>query len=80
MREIVDKHFPDNWVITLYMGMAVVDLSDAWEPYKVRIPPTLVSYPSYPRIVPLLPSYRTPRTPDIDTLIPRILIPSYPGY
>nr|XP_054772878.1 LOW QUALITY PROTEIN: WASH complex subunit 5-like [Lytechinus pictus] len=33
MREIVDKHFPDNWVITVYMGI-VVNLADAWEPYK----------------------------------------------
>ncbi len=34
MREIVDKHFPDNWVISVYMG-TVVDLGEAWEPYKV---------------------------------------------
>lgn len=33
MREIVDKHFADNWVINLYMGMSV-NLIDAWEPYK----------------------------------------------
>lgn len=33
MREIVDKHFPDNWVIAYYMGV-VVDLTEAWEPYK----------------------------------------------
>ncbi|KAG8184568.1 hypothetical protein JTE90_007684 [Oedothorax gibbosus] len=33
MREIVDKFFPDNWVVSVYMGM-VVNLSDAWEPYK----------------------------------------------
>lgn len=33
MREIVDKHFPDNWVISIYMGQ-IVNLSDAWEPYK----------------------------------------------
>jgi WASH complex subunit strumpellin len=26
MREIVDRHFNDNWIITLYMGH-VVDLS-----------------------------------------------------
>lgn len=26
MREIVDKHFNDNWIIALYMGH-VVDLS-----------------------------------------------------
>lgn len=33
MREIVDKYFPDNWVISLYMGI-VVNLIEAWEPYK----------------------------------------------
>mmetsp|Transcript_25594 Transcript_25594/g.52071 ORF Transcript_25594/g.52071 Transcript_25594/m.52071 type:complete len:1147 (+) Transcript_25594:262-3702(+) len=33
MREIVDKHFSDNWVISFYMGY-VVDLSVMWEPYK----------------------------------------------
>ncbi|KAG1662783.1 WASH complex subunit 5 [Nymphon striatum] len=33
MREIVDKYFPDNWVISVYMG-EVVNLVDAWEPYK----------------------------------------------
>nr|XP_045581537.1 WASH complex subunit 5-like [Procambarus clarkii]XP_045581547.1 WASH complex subunit 5-like [Procambarus clarkii]XP_045581556.1 WASH complex subunit 5-like [Procambarus clarkii] len=33
MREIVDKFFPDNWVISYYMGMTV-NLIDAWEPYK----------------------------------------------
>lgn len=33
MREIVDKHFPDNWVIAYYLGF-IVDLSVAWEPYK----------------------------------------------
>jgi len=33
MREIVDKHFPDNWVIAYYMGFTV-DLSVEWEPYK----------------------------------------------
>jgi WASH complex subunit strumpellin len=33
MREIVDKHFPDNWIISIYMGLTV-DLVDAWEPYK----------------------------------------------
>ncbi|XP_035208571.1 WASH complex subunit 5-like [Stegodyphus dumicola] len=33
MREIVDKFFPDNWVISIYMGM-VINLVDAWEPYK----------------------------------------------
>ncbi len=33
MREIVDKFFPDNWVISYYMG-TVVNLAEAWEPYK----------------------------------------------
>uniref|UniRef100_A0A670JWH3 WASH complex subunit 5 n=1 Tax=Podarcis muralis TaxID=64176 RepID=A0A670JWH3_PODMU len=33
MREIVDKYFPDNWVISIYMGMCV-NLAEAWEPYK----------------------------------------------
>ena len=33
MREIVDRHFNDNWIITLYMGVAV-DLSAEWSRYK----------------------------------------------
>lgn len=33
MREIVDKFFSDNWVISVYMGR-VVNLIDAWAPYK----------------------------------------------
>ncbi|XP_026534918.1 WASH complex subunit 5 [Notechis scutatus] len=33
MREIVDKYFPDNWVISIYMGITV-NLGEAWEPYK----------------------------------------------
>lgn len=33
MREIVDKFFADNWVITYYMGHEV-NLVEAWEPYK----------------------------------------------
>ncbi|KTG39902.1 hypothetical protein cypCar_00013954 [Cyprinus carpio] len=33
MREIVDKYFPDNWVISIYMGI-MVNLVEAWEPYK----------------------------------------------
>ncbi|XP_035827087.1 WASH complex subunit 5 [Aplysia californica] len=36
MREIVDKHFPDNWVISVYMGMTV-NLLDAWAPYKSAV-------------------------------------------
>lgn len=33
MREIVDKYFPDNWVISIYMG-TTVNLLDAWDPFK----------------------------------------------
>jgi WASH complex subunit strumpellin len=33
MREIVDKHFADNWVVAYYMGYTI-DLSMYWEPYK----------------------------------------------
>lgn len=33
MREIVDRFFPDNWIISIYMGMTV-NLVDAWEPYR----------------------------------------------
>jgi WASH complex subunit strumpellin len=33
MREIVDKFFPDNWIITFYMGIRV-DLSECWTGYK----------------------------------------------
>ncbi|XP_029447872.1 LOW QUALITY PROTEIN: WASH complex subunit 5 [Rhinatrema bivittatum] len=33
MREIVDKYFPDNWVISIYMGITV-NLAEAWDPYK----------------------------------------------
>ncbi|KAG9509962.1 WASH complex subunit 5, partial [Fragariocoptes setiger] len=33
MREIVDKFFPDNWVISVYMGK-VVHLGETWESYK----------------------------------------------
>lgn len=33
MREIVDKFFPDNWVISYYMGICV-DLPIAWESFK----------------------------------------------
>ena len=33
MREIVDKYFSDNWVISLYMGH-IVWLPEAWEGYK----------------------------------------------
>lgn len=33
MREIVDRFFPDTWVISVYMGI-VIDLWDWWVPYK----------------------------------------------
>lgn len=33
MREIVDKHFGDNWVISIFMGV-IVDLKSWWEPYE----------------------------------------------
>ncbi|XP_011303395.1 WASH complex subunit strumpellin [Fopius arisanus] len=33
MREIVDHFFPDNWVISIYMGL-VINLCDWWLPYK----------------------------------------------
>jgi len=33
MREIADKYFPDNWIITYYLGFTV-DLSQVWEPFK----------------------------------------------
>ncbi|XP_046735927.1 WASH complex subunit 5 isoform X3 [Diprion similis] len=33
MRETVDRFFPDNWVISIYMGL-VLNLWDWWEPYK----------------------------------------------
>jgi WASH complex subunit strumpellin len=33
MREIIDKHFNDNWVVPIYMGYTV-DLSEQWSPYK----------------------------------------------
>ena len=32
MREIVDKHFPDNWVVPIYQGH-LVDLTEFWAPY-----------------------------------------------
>jgi len=32
MREICDKHFPDNWVIPVYGGV-MVDLLTYWESF-----------------------------------------------
>jgi WASH complex subunit strumpellin len=34
MREIVDKFFPDNWTVSVYMGSLIVNLSEAWDAYK----------------------------------------------
>ena len=31
--QVVDKHFNDNWVIPVYMGI-LADLSEEWAPYK----------------------------------------------
>ncbi len=33
MREIVDKFFPDNWVVDVYMGKTV-NLVEAWESFR----------------------------------------------
>ncbi|XP_054154297.1 WASH complex subunit 5-like isoform X2 [Oppia nitens] len=33
MREIVDKCFADNWIISMYMGF-VANLVEEWDPYK----------------------------------------------
>ncbi|XP_023037497.1 WASH complex subunit homolog 5 [Drosophila willistoni] len=33
MREIIDKFFPDNWIISIYMGITV-NLLDAWSDFK----------------------------------------------
>eukprot|EP01128_Nolandella_sp_AFSM9_P012702 TRINITY_DN9532_c0_g1_i1.p1 TRINITY_DN9532_c0_g1~~TRINITY_DN9532_c0_g1_i1.p1 ORF type:complete len:1160 (+),score=275.21 TRINITY_DN9532_c0_g1_i1:17-3496(+) len=32
MREVVDKHFPDNWIIPFYLGFTV-DITVEWERY-----------------------------------------------
>lgn len=36
MREVVDKHFADNWVISMYLGYTV-DLSVAWQKFPAAI-------------------------------------------
>ena len=36
MREVVDRYFPDNWVITYYMGFHL-DLFELWQPYKAAM-------------------------------------------
>lgn len=33
MRQIVDKHFYNTWVIPFYLGY-IIDLSYWWKPYK----------------------------------------------
>lgn len=33
MREIVDKHFPDNWVIPIYQGH-LVDITQYWGSFE----------------------------------------------
>ncbi|XP_077300067.1 WASH complex subunit strump [Arctopsyche grandis] len=33
MREIVDKYFPDNWIVSVYMGITL-NLIEVWEPFK----------------------------------------------
>ncbi|RNA30035.1 WASH complex subunit strumpellin [Brachionus plicatilis] len=34
MREIVDKFFPDNWILSIYMGSIQVNLAESWDSYK----------------------------------------------
>lgn len=34
MREIVDKFFPDNWILSIYMGSLIVNLAESWDTYK----------------------------------------------
>ena len=38
MREVVDKHFADNWVVAVGGGH-LADLSTAWEPYEATLNP-----------------------------------------
>jgi len=33
MREVVDKHFYDNWVVPFYLGY-YIDLTTEWAPFK----------------------------------------------
>lgn len=32
MREIVDKHFPDNWIVPIYQGH-IVDITEYWDSF-----------------------------------------------
>lgn len=32
MREIVDKHFPDNWILPVYQGY-LVDITEYWSKF-----------------------------------------------
>jgi WASH complex subunit strumpellin len=36
MREVVDKHFADNWIISMYLGYTV-DLSVAWSKFPAAM-------------------------------------------
>lgn len=36
MREVVDKHFADNWIISMYLGYTV-DLSVAWAKFPAAM-------------------------------------------
>jgi WASH complex subunit strumpellin len=36
MREICDKHFPDNWVIPIYGG-EIVDVTQYWAGFPAAI-------------------------------------------
>lgn len=36
MREIVDKHFPDNWVVPIYQGH-LIDLTEFWAPFPAAM-------------------------------------------
>lgn len=36
MREIVDKHFPDNWIVPIYQGH-LIDLTEIWAPFQTAM-------------------------------------------